>query len=115
MRCQRVSVDQKWKECLWPSLWPHADLSINVQGLFMDETVDGIPPLPLPISGQGAEKRKRKASGLAERLLADTADLSSLLELAMAAEHHPAHKHLEKKRLNKSEWKLPSTGATFSL
>jgi len=72
--------------------------TVDLQSLLVDETVDCLPPFPLPVSGQGAEQGKGKAPWLAEWLLAHTADLGGLLELTMAAEHHPAHKHLETKR-----------------
>lgn len=65
----------------------------------MYEAVDGIPPLPLSVSGQKAKEGKREAARLKELLLLlmihSTADLCRLLELTMAAEHHTIYKHLE--------------------
>lgn len=57
----------------------------------MNETVDGVPPLPLSVGGQEAEQGKSEAAGLVELLLLlvqAAADLCRLLELTVAAEHH---------------------------
>ena len=69
------------------------------RSLFVNEAVDGIPPLPLSVGGQEAKKRKGEAAWLVELLLLllvhCTADLCRLLKLTMATEHHTIYKHLD--------------------
>lgn len=57
----------------------------------MNEVVDGVPPLPLSVSGQEAKEGKWEAARLEELLLLlvhAAAYLRRFLELTVATEHH---------------------------
>lgn len=58
----------------------------------MNEAVDGVPPLPLSVRGEEAEKMRREAARLEELLLLPwaqaAADLRRVLKLTVATENH---------------------------
>lgn len=60
----------------------------------MDEAVDGLPPVSLPVSGQVAKQWKRQAPRFVALRAQLTPDLRCLLELTVAAEHDAVQENL---------------------
>lgn len=62
----------------------------------MNEAVDGLPPVSLPVSGQEAEQWKRQALRFVELQARLTSDLRCLLELTVAAKHDAVQENLDR-------------------
>lgn len=62
----------------------------------MNETVDGLPPVSLSVSGQVAKQWKREASRLIQLLVWATSDLCHLLELTVTAENYTIQENLNR-------------------
>lgn len=116
IECQFIFCNVAQSSCMIPSclfffhsiIVLHLHLSGSPDSLrsFVNEAVDGVPKLPLPVGGEEAKERKGEAARLVELLvlwLHAAADPHCLLELTMATEYHTTYKHLQSRHIYISE------------